>query len=119
MHSSRITNASLFVTVLSACLGLVSTGAPSAQAHARTGMTAMVNESQALIATATAAGQLSPQQTLKLAATSNSFFHLDICRAQCGGEENLYRNSRALTGKYRLLVVTRLPRAALGRPLAE
>src|ERR1044072_5412084 len=102
MHTSRITNASLFVTVLSACLGLVSTGAPSAHAQAQPGTT-VVNRSQALIAGATVL-QLAPQRTLTLDATSNSFFQLDICRAQCGGEENLYRNSRALTDKDRRVV---------------
>lgn len=47
MQTSRITNASLFVTVLSACLGLLMTGAP-AQAHARQqGTAAAAKESQA------------------------------------------------------------------------
>jgi hypothetical protein len=111
MHASRITNASLFVTVLSACLGLVSTGAPSAHAQAQPGTT-IVNRSQALIAGATVL-QLAPQRTLKLDATGNSFFRLDICRAQSGVEKNLYHNSRTLTDKDRLLVVTRLPRAGI------
>ncbi|HVG34138.1 MAG TPA: hypothetical protein VM911_13700 [Pyrinomonadaceae bacterium] len=114
MHASRTTNASLFVTVLSACLGLVATGVPAAYAHApHEGALAAVNRSQALIAGVTAAGQLSPQRTLKLAATSNSFFHLDICQSQLEPEENLYQNSRALIDKHPHLVVTRLPRAGL------
>jgi hypothetical protein len=117
MHTSRITNASLFVTVLSACLGLVSTAAPSDHAQAQPGET-VVSRSQAIIAGATVV-QLSPQRTLKLDAASNSFFRIDICRALGGVEENLYQNSRALTDKHRLLVVTRLPRAALSHMLAE
>jgi hypothetical protein len=120
MHTSRITNGSLFVTVLSACLGLVTTGAPAAYAHTQQdGALAAVNRSQALIVTASAAGQLTPQRTLKLAAASNSYFQIDICRAQGGGEENLYKNSRALTDKHLCLVVTRLPRAGLIDRLAE
>lgn len=120
MHTSRITNASLFVTVLSACLGLVTTGVPAAYAHTQQdGALAAVNRSQALIATASAAGQLTPQRTLKLAAASNSYFQLDICRAQIAPQENLYKNSRALTDNHPLLVVTRLPRAGLTSLLAE
>jgi len=120
MHTSRITNATLFLTVLSACLGLVATGVPTAYAHApQEGALAAVNRSQALIATASAAGQLTPQRTLKLAATSNSYFLLDICQSQIEPKENLYRNSRALTNKHPHMVVTRLPRAGLIQRLAE
>jgi hypothetical protein len=120
MHTSRITNASLFVTVLSACLGLVTTGVPAAYAHTQQdGALTAVNRSQALIATASAAGQLTPQRTLKLVATSNSYFRLNICRALCEPQQNLYQNSRAITDRHPCLVVTRLPRAGLIHRLAE
>jgi hypothetical protein len=111
MHTSRITNASLFVTVLSACLGLVMTGVP-AHAHTQQGIATSVNRSQALVAGA-ASHQLSPQQARKLAAAANSYFQIAACPAACEPAEVLYQNHRALTDKNRILVVTRLPRAGL------
>jgi hypothetical protein len=93
---------------------------PAAYAHTQPdGALAAVNRSQALIATASAVGQITPQRTLKLAAASNSYFQIDICQAQIEPTENLYKNSRALTDKHPHLVVTHLPRAALSRLLAE
>lgn len=111
MHTSRITNASLFVTVLSACLGLSMTGA-SSYAHAQQGTSAAVNESQALVFQAFSQ-HLSPQQVRKLAATNNSYFQIAVCQSQGEPEENFYKNTRALIDKNQLLGVTRLPRAAL------
>ncbi len=115
MHTSRITNASLFVTVLSACLGLSMTGA-SSQIQAQQG--AAVNESQALVFNAFSQ-HLSPQQVRKLAASNNSYFQVAICHTQGEPAEAVYQNTRALTDKNQLLVVTRLPRAALTRLPAE
>jgi hypothetical protein len=111
MHTSRITNASLFVTVLSACLGLSMTGA-SAHARAKPRASAAVNESQALVFQAFSQ-HLSPQHVRKLAATNNSYFQIAVCHAQGEPPENFYKNTRALIDKNRLLVVTRLPRAWL------
>jgi cytochrome c5 len=111
MHVSRITNASLFVTVLSACLGLAMTGI-HAQAHAQQGIKTAVNESQALVTSVTAQ-HLSPQQARRFAATGNSYFQLAVCHAQGETAAPLYQNPKALTRKDRILVVTRLPRAAL------
>lgn len=116
MHTSRIANASLFVTVLSACLGLVATGVPAAYAQApQEGALSAIGRSQALMATATAAAQLTPQRTLKLAATNDSYFQIGICQALREPQENIYQNSRALTDKHTHLVVTRLPRAGLAQ----
>ena len=113
MHTSRITNASLFVTVLSACLGLSMTGV-SAQTHSQQhDAGAAVNESHALIINAFSQHHLSPQQVRKLAATNSSYFQINVCRAEGEPAEVCYQNSRALTDVNRLLVVTRLPRAAL------
>jgi hypothetical protein len=112
MHTSRITNASLFVTVLSACLGLSMTGV-SAQTHAQHGAGAAVNESHALVLKAFSQHQLSPQQVRKLAAANSSYFQITVCHAEGEPAKVRYQNSRALGDKNRLLVVTRLPRAAL------
>jgi hypothetical protein len=117
MHTSRITNASLFVTVLSACLGLSMTGAPS-QAYTQQGAGTAVSESQALVFHAFSQ-PLSPQQVRKLAATNNSYFQIAVCQSQGEPEENFYQNTRALIDKNQLLVVTRLPRAALTTLPAE
>jgi hypothetical protein len=117
MHTSRITNASLFVTVLSACLGLSMTGA-SAQAHAEQDTSAAVSKSQALVFQAFSQ-HLSPQKVRKLAATSNSYFQVAVCQPQGQREENFYKNTRALIDKNRLLGVTHLPRAWLVSLLTE
>jgi hypothetical protein len=111
MHTTRITNASLFVTVLSACLGLVMTGVP-ARAHAQQGIRTAVNESQALVTSVTAQ-HLSPQQARRFAATGNSYFQLAVCRAHGETARLFYQNPRALNDKDQVLVVTRLPRAGL------
>ncbi|MBA3765920.1 MAG: hypothetical protein H0W99_02815 [Acidobacteria bacterium] len=87
------------------------TGA-SSHAHAQQGAGAAVNESQALIFHAFSQ-HLSPQQVRKLAATNNSYFQIAVCHAQGEPATVFYQNPRALTDKNRLLVVTRLPRAAL------
>jgi hypothetical protein len=112
MQTPRITSASLFVTVLSACLGLAVTGLPAAHAHTQDGIRTAVSKSQAL-AVGAAAQQLSPQQARKLAAVSNSFFQVAACHVHSEQAAPLYENSRALISKTRLLLVTRLPRAAL------
>lgn len=117
MHTSRITNASLFVTVLSACLGLVMTGVP-AHAHTQPGIITAVNGSQALVAGA-ASQQLSPQQARKLAAVSNSYFQIAACQPQGEPAEVLYQNHRAFADVNRILVVTRLPRADLPAALPK
>jgi hypothetical protein len=119
MYTSRITNASLFVTVLSACLGLVMTGVP-APAHTQQGIATAVNRSQALVAGNAASQQLSPQQARKLSALSNSYFQIAVCQAQNESAATFYQNSRALTDVNRILVVTRLARAGLvAPPMAE
>jgi hypothetical protein len=120
MHTSRITNASLFVTVLSACLGLVMTGVP-AHAHTQQGIASAVNRSQALAVGVPPAQQLSPQQARKLAAVSNSYFQIAACQPPHGEPtEVVYQNTRALTGVNSILVVTRLARAGLAAlPKAE
>ena len=123
MHTARITNASLFVTVLSACLGLSMTGV-SAQTHAQHGAGASVTESHALVLKAFSQHHLSPQKIRKLAATNSSYLQIAVCHAEGEPAKIFYQNSRALTDKNRILVVTRLPRAALvslpaGRPGAR
>ncbi|HEV2912647.1 MAG TPA: hypothetical protein VGX92_04965 [Pyrinomonadaceae bacterium] len=114
MHTSRITNASLFVTVLSACLSLLMTGTP-AQAHAQQQQdrATAANKSQALAATDGPCGPQSPEQARKIAAASNSYFRIAICHATREPAPLLYQNDRALIDRNRVLVVTRLPRASL------
>jgi hypothetical protein len=113
MHTPRITNASLFVTVLSACLGLLMTGVPTAHAQTQQGIRTAVSKSQALAAASATYQQSSPQQARKLAAAAGSYFRFDAACADSQPAQLLYQNSRALTDKDQLLVVTRLPRAGL------
>lgn len=112
MHTSRITNVSLFVTVLSACLGLSMTGASSHAYAQQQGARAAASESQSLVFRAFSQ-HLSQQQVRKLAATNNSYFQIAVCQSQGEAEENFYKNTRALIDVNRLMVVTRLPRAWL------
>lgn len=115
MQTPRITNASLFVKALSACLGLLMTGLPAAHAHTRQEIATAVSESQALAAATVSSQQLWPQQAYKLAAVSNSYSQVAACYLHREPAGPLYQNSRALVDKNQLLVVTHLPRAALSQ----
>ena len=92
------------------------TGVP-AHAHTQPDIAGAVSRSQALVAGGAASQRLSPQQARKLAAVSNSYFQIAACQPQGEPAEVFYQNTRALTDKNRILVVTRLPRAGLVAPL--
>ena len=118
MHTPRITNGQLFVTVLSACLGLLVTGVPS-QVYALEGTaTTRASGSQPLVVHVSFE-RLAPKQARRPAAVSNSYFQAGVCRAQNRPAEIFYQNTRALTATDQVLVVTRLPRAGLSALLAE
>ncbi len=65
------------------------------------------------------AKQSSPEQADKQAALYNSYFSLGSCRERGQPEGILYQNTRALVENNQVLVVTRLPRAALSVMLAK
>jgi hypothetical protein len=106
------------VTVLSACLGLLVTGA-AAPLHAQPGAIRAANKSQVSIVSALSAQQLSPKHARKLALVYSPYFQIAACLTHIEPVSNLYQNSIAFKDKHQLLVVTRLPRAALSYLLAE
>jgi hypothetical protein len=112
MHKLRLNNATFFVTVMSACLGLLIGGVPL-EAHARQGSANAADKSQSAT---NATEPESPAQAQKLAATYNSAFSMGGCREHGEPAEVFYTNTRALADNDQVLIVTRLPRAGLGRP---
>ena len=63
--------------------------------------------------------QESPEQAQKLAATYTSAFLAAGCRERGKPAELFYENTQALAANNQVLIVTRLPRAALSVPLVE
>jgi hypothetical protein len=109
MGRLRIKNATLFVTVLGACLGLVAAGA-SSQAHRTT--TSFLSE-LATRSGVTVSYRYNAKQALKLTSVYNS-----PARALASGSESsaallLYQNTNPLTATRHILVVTTLARASL------
>lgn len=109
MTKLRINNATVFVTVLSACLGLVAAGASS-----------QVNQTASLvlseITSATSANlsySRSSNQSLKLAAAYNARLLPCASQSKIKAPKVLYKNRISLTASQQILVVTRMPRASL------
>jgi len=125
VNSSRHFNTSLFVTVLSACLGLLIIGVP---AQAQTGLATDITwQSKAPAVVKSLLNRqpfISPLagfvvQVEKLAAIYNAHFSFDSCPERGEPEAIFYQNTRALSENNQVLVVTRLPRAALSVLLAK
>lgn len=109
MSKLRIKNATLFVTVLSACLGLVAAGASS---HA--GQTASTVLSEiAYTASAPLSYGSAAKKALKLAAAYNSPALSFASRGETVAANKLYRNPNPLSAGNHILVVTSLPRASI------
>ena len=122
VRKPRITNSSLFVTVLSACLGLVVVSVPvQALAQHLATMTDASLSAKAKIEVSSISKiqQPSSKQARKLAATRNSHFSLSNRREYNQPDRVLYRNTKALTNHNQVLIVTHLPRAALSEKLGE
>jgi hypothetical protein len=108
MSKLRIKNATLFVAVLSACLGLVAAGASS---HAR--QTASTVLSEIAYPQAATVSYRSASKSLKLTASYNSPALSFAAQSETGGAAILYRNPHPLTAANHILVVTSLPRASI------
>ena len=116
MDESRNTNAPLFITVLCACLGLLTAGVP-AEANARQAATEAAYH---YVASSTqlrlAASAVSTIKALKV----DDRWLADFDRQAKGQlDPNLYQNSKALTDSHQVLLVTHLPRAALSEHSAK
>ena len=116
MNESRNNNAPLFITVLCACLGLLTTGVP-AEASARQAATEVAYH---YVASSTqlrlAASAVSTIKVLKVDDRWPVDFDLKT-KGQL--DLNLYQNSKALTDNHQVLLVTHLPRAALSEDSAK
>ncbi|HEY0321595.1 MAG TPA: hypothetical protein VGC66_11600 [Pyrinomonadaceae bacterium] len=108
MSKLRIKNTTLFVTVLSACLGLVAAGASS-----QVNQTASSVLSEITSATsANLSYSRSSNQSLKLAAYTSRLLPF-ASQSKIKAPKVLYKNRTALTASHQILVVTRMPRASL------
>jgi hypothetical protein len=109
MSKLRINNATLFVTVLGACLGLMAAGASS---QARQTASSVLSE----ITSATSANlsySRSASQALKRTA---AYAPRSLSFASRNGQQApkvLYTNTTPLTASHRILVITHMPRASL------
>jgi len=109
MSKLRIKNAALFVTVLSACLGLVAAGASS---HARQTASTVLSE----IAYPTGGGisyRSAASKALKLTLPYHWPARSLAARSENSGASVLCRNPNPLTTLNHILVVTSLPRASI------
>jgi hypothetical protein len=105
----RINNATLFVTVLSACLGLVAAGASS---HAQRSASYSLSE----ITSATSAQPVyrrASRQALKRRPVYNSLALPFVSQNEERAAQVLYRNTNPFTSFHQTLVVTHLPRASI------
>jgi hypothetical protein len=109
MTRLRINNAPFFVTMLSACLGLMAAGA-SSQAHQTA---SSVLSEIAAVTSASHSYIHSSNQALKLAVAFNSNPLPDAFQSNREPSVALYENRKALTASHQLLVVTHLARASL------
>lgn len=109
MTRLKVNNTPFFVTVLSACLGLVAAGVP-ARAHQRA--SSVLSE---IAATACANGAYlhSSNQSLKLTAVYNSHPLPDAFESDPEPPKVQYKNRNPLASNQQILVVTRMPRASL------
>ena len=109
MSKLRIKNATLFVAVLSACLGLVAAGASS---HARQTASTVLSEI-AYPSGASVSYRRAARKALKLTARYNSPAFSFAAQSENSGATILYRNPNPLTAANHILVVTSLPRASI------
>ena len=112
MHTFRTKNAALFVTVLSACLGLVVVGAPT-EARARPS-SAVDQLGFVKVCTPVRVNDRRPSnQVYKFPAIHGSRFASVKAKTQGGVQPVFYRNRGPLARNNQVLIVKRLPRAGL------
>jgi len=115
MSRFRINNAPLFVTVLSACLGLMVAGA-SYPAH-RTAAS-VLSEIGQLTGAQYSYNRASNQSMKRKVPASASFLLPRAAESENQKQEVLYRNANPLRAGNSILIVTRMPRASLDVPLS-
>ena len=119
MH--RISNTSLFVTVLSGCIGLLAVGVPP-QIAARSVKDGVRYSTAALhsrLIVNVKADAQSPYQSGKLAATNTSYFSVETSRKLVQSPPPGYQNTKPLVENNQVLIVSNLPRAGLSDVLAN
>jgi hypothetical protein len=115
MNRLRINHTPIFVTVLSACLGLVVTGAPT-RVHQKA---SSVLSEIAAVTTANLSYSTSSNQALGLTALAlGAQPRIPASYSEAIRPALLYRNANTSTACNRILVVTRLARASLDNPAA-
>lgn len=110
MSKLRINNATVFVTILSACLGLVAAGASS---QASQTASSVLSEIACRSSAGLSYGHASNQRAVSFTAIYNSPSWSFAAQSENRGATILYRNANPLTASNHILVITSLPRASL------
>jgi hypothetical protein len=116
VNEARNTNTPLFITVLCACLGLLTVGAAPAQGSTRQAATEVVQYGASSTCLRLAASAVSTLQVLKI---DDRWLPDSVAQAKGQPAEILYQNTKALTDNNQVLVITHLPRAALSDSPSE
>jgi hypothetical protein len=109
MNRVRLNNATVFVTVLGVCLGLMAAGA-SSEAHrtAKSVLSDITSATSANLAYAHASGQ-----SLTHTAIYNSTALPFASSGENGSASILYRNPNLQSASRTILIVTHMPRASI------
>jgi hypothetical protein len=110
VNESRNTNTPLFITVLCACLGLLTVGALPAEGYVRQTATETVQYGASSTRLRLAASAVSTLRVLKI---DDRWLPDSVAETKGQPAEILYQNTKALTDKTEVLLITHLPRAAL------
>jgi hypothetical protein len=108
VNEPRNTNTPLFITVLCACLGLLTVGALPAQGSVRQAATEVAQYGASSTRLRLAASAASTLQVLKI---DDRWLPDSVAAGQPA--EILYQTPEALTDKTEVLLIAHLPRAAL------
>lgn len=118
MQTERNHHAPLFLAVLSACLGLWLTGAPShVQAQAASLVRESENVSVFVVVLSHTYKHQSPENAPQVAAHFDSHQAVGAAPLPCAEPQSFSQQS-TVSARNQTLVVTRLPRASLEPPLA-
>jgi hypothetical protein len=116
VNESRNTNTPLFITVLCACLGLLTVGALPAEGYVRQAATETVQYGASSTRLSLAVSAVSTLRVLKI---DDRWLPDSVAETKGQPAEILYQNTKALTDNIELLLITHLPRAALSDAPSE
>ncbi|MDT4966326.1 MAG: hypothetical protein QOJ64_1063 [Acidobacteriota bacterium] len=118
---NKIINTSLFVTVLSGCIGLLAVGVPPRMAvrSVKDGVRYSTAALHSHLIVNVTADTHSHYQAGKLAAANISYFSIANSRKLIQSQPLRYQSTKPLVERNQVLIVTNLPRADLSDVLAN